>query len=341
MTRLWERPGGALASAFRASGLRLPEALVRRPWLAAAGAFVFLPVALIYVWLLFLPLPLGLRWRDPSTTSFMEYRQRQARREGKELTIDQSWVPLDWISPNLRRAVTVAEDDRFYQHKGIDWRALAEEVDYQGDTIFSWWSAADRRALRQAAAYAWTQRAEVKGRSTITQQLAKNLYFTPRRSLGRKVAEALVARRLELFLSKDRILELYLNVAEWGPGTFGAEAAARTYFGRRASELTLGQAASLAATLPHPLTSNPAHRPAQMEWRRALILSRLRGPGERVDAAVSAPPPDTAPPSQATDTAASAPSSDTAVSLPLPDTAVAPLRPDTAGPPTSGSRRAP
>ncbi len=149
---------------------------------------------------------------------------------------------------------------------------------YEGDAAFEWWSGRDLRALWKAVRYYRAHRGTIRGRSTITQQLAKNLYFSPRRSLLRKAAEAIVAKRLELFLSKSRILELYLNVAEWGPGLFGAEAAALEYFHRSAAHLTLDQGAALAATLPQPLTSNPAFRPARMNWRKELILSRLRGP---------------------------------------------------------------
>jgi monofunctional glycosyltransferase len=221
---------------------------------------------------------MGLRERNPERTAFMEHRLKEARAEGRDLTIRHHWVPLESMSPNLRRAVLAAEDDRFYQHGGIDWRALAEEVQYQGDTAFSWWSREDRQALRRALGYYWANRDEVKGRSTITQQLAKNLYFTPERSLFRKVNEAVVTLRLERFLTKDRILEIYLNVAEWGPGIFGAQAAALAYFERGAEELTLEQAAALAATLPHPLSSNPSHRPASMAWRRERLLERLRSP---------------------------------------------------------------
>ena len=277
-------------------GFRIPGA--KRPVVRIVVALLFLPPALVFLWLLFLPWPLTLRWRNPGHTSFMEYRLEEAKDQGDTLRIDQVWVPLEEISSNLRHAVLAAEDDRFYQHNGIDWRALAEEVNYQGDTTFSWWSAADRGALRDALAYAWGHRHEIKGRSTLTQQLAKNLYFTPKRSMARKLAEALVARRLEFFLPKDRILEIYLNVAEWGPGVFGAEAAARTHFGRGAADLTLEQAAALAATLPHPLTSNPSFRPSRMEWRKAHLLSRLRGPQPSTPPLVEVPLlPDTAIPS--------------------------------------------
>ncbi len=224
----------------------------------------------------------------------MEQRAREARREGRELVIQQQWVPLKDISANLRRAVLTSEDDRFYQHAGIDWKALATEVHYQADTTFSWWSPKDLHALWDALEYARAHRSDIKGRSTITQQVAKNLYFSSRRSLVRKVAEAVVAKRLELILSKERILEIYLNVAEWGPGIFGAQAAAQTYFHRSASQLTLEQAAALAATLPQPLSSNPDYRPSRMNWRKDLILDRLTGPLPPAPPPVSEPaPPDT------------------------------------------------
>jgi len=135
--------------------------------------------------------------------------------------------------------------------------------------------------------YVSAHRHQIKGRSTITQQLAKNLYFTPKRSFVRKIDEAVVAKRLEWFLSKDRILELYLNTVELGPGIFGVGAAARYYFDEPVQALDRFQAASLAATLPHPLTSNPAHRPGRMAWRRNLILERLLGR----DVVIPAEPP--------------------------------------------------
>ena len=225
----------------------------------------------------------------------MESRIKEARRAETDFEVAKEWIPLEEISPNLQRAVLVAEDDRFYQHNGIDWRALSEEVHYQGDSLFSWFSGEDLRALWEALSYFRDHRQEIKGRSTLTQQLAKNLYFTPGRSFVRKLNEAVVAKRLEFFLPKERILEIYLNVAEWGPGIFGAEAAARAYFDVSAGELTLVQAAALAATLPHPLTSNPSYRPAQMAWRRDLLLARLRGPLPPPPPAVEASlPPDTA-----------------------------------------------
>jgi monofunctional biosynthetic peptidoglycan transglycosylase len=223
----------------------------------------------------------------------MEQRIEEEHRDGDGLGIRHAWVPLDDIAPELVRAVLVAEDYRFREHGGIDWVSLAEEVRWSGDEAFSWLSRSDLAALREALVYAWSHRGELKGRSTITQQLAKNLYFDTERSLTRKILEAVVAGRLERRLGKDRILELYLNVAEWGPGLFGAEAASLAYFGRSAASLTLEQAAALAATLPHPLTSNPARNPARMLWRKNLLLERLRPAPEIVPDPAPRPPPPT------------------------------------------------
>lgn len=232
-------------------------------------------VVALSAWFVVIPYPWMLGSRNPERTSLMEQRIREARRADQGLEIRQQWIGLDEISPALRRAVVVAEDYRFRDHHGIDWVSLGEEVHWTGDAEFSWRSAEDRAALASALHYAWEHRAELRGRSTITQQLAKNLYFGTDRSFVRKAMEFVVARRLENRLDKDRILELYLNVVEWGPGIFGAEAASRTYFGKPASELSLSEAAALAGTLPHPLTSNPALNPRQMRWRQSLILDRL------------------------------------------------------------------
>jgi monofunctional biosynthetic peptidoglycan transglycosylase len=280
------------------------------------------------------PYPWTLRIRNPERTSLMEQRIQEAREEGDALDIRKSWVPLDEISPNLVRAVVVAEDYRFREHRGIDWVSLAEEVRWSGDDSFSWLSVSDLRSLASAIAYVRSNRDEIRGRSTITQQLAKNVYFGTDRSMLRKAMEFVVAGRLERRLGKDRILELYLNIVEWGPGTFGAEAAAQTYFGRSAASLTVDQAAALAATLPHPLTSNPARSPGQMLWRKDLILQRLnpaldvpQAPIPLPDPRIELPEPELVP-----------------LSLPglpgvdavLPDTQVVgpdtiPIRPDTSG----------
>lgn len=171
-------------------------------------------------------------------------------------------TPLAELSPNLQRMVVLAEDWRFREHPGIDLAEIRLVVGLPRD-------AGTWQTLRAA----WRQRAQIRGASTITQQLAKNLYLSPSRSPVRKLKEGVTALRLDRALSKDRILELYLNVVEWGPGLWGAEQASRAYFDVASAELDLWQAASLAATLPHPRTSNPTYRPARMAARRELILA--------------------------------------------------------------------
>jgi len=240
------------------------------------------------VWL-FLPWPITLRWRDPGTTALMRDRIREARQRGDTLELRHDWVPLARMAPTVPQAVITGEDGHFRSHHGVDWSALGEELHYDGNPPFSILDPNDLAALARAVRYGVEHRSEVKGRSTITQQLAKNLYFTPERSLLRKVAELFIAQRLEWLLSKDRILELYLNTVELGPGIFGVEAAAQAYFGVSASRLSRWQAASLAATLPQPLTSNPDLNPGRMAWRRDLILRYMNGGGDvRIP---DAPPP--------------------------------------------------
>ena len=266
---------------------------VRGRRLKGALAVVLGALALgLIAWFALIPYPWTLHARNPERSALMEQRTREALESGTELEIRQEWVPLEEISSELVRAIVVAEDYRFREHEGVDWVSLAEEVQWSGGEQFSWLSPSDVGALSRAVGYAWDHRDDIRGRSTITQQLAKNLYFGTDRTLLRKAMEFVVARRLERRLGKDRILELYLNVAEWGPGIFGAEAAARAYYGRSAAELSLEQAAELAATLPHPLTSNPVHRPGQMLWRKDLILRRL-DPGAGIpDAPLPLAPPE-------------------------------------------------
>jgi monofunctional biosynthetic peptidoglycan transglycosylase len=270
--------------------------LLRRSARYVAYAALAVLAVLFLVWVT-LPWPGDLATTNPTSTSFMRYREAEAREQGDTLTIHEEWVPLSGIPRDLVRAVLVSEDDRFREHHGVDWKALATEVHWTGGDTFSWTSPHDWVALAHAAGYVLAHRHKVKGRSTITQQLAKNLYFTPQRSLVRKADELVVTGRLEHDLTKDRILELYLNTVELGPGLFGVGAAARHYYGVPVQQLNAFQAASLAATLPQPLTSNPAHRPGRMAWRRDLILQRLAGrdvviPDEPPAIPISLPPAD-------------------------------------------------
>ena len=188
-------------------------------------------------------------------------------------------VPLDSIAPAVQKAATIGEDARFWAHRGIDYIELRAALGYRHPT-FDWDSKRDRTELWRAALKTWGKRDAPRGASTITQQLAKNLYLSPSRSLLRKLKEAVTASRLERALGKKRILELYLNVAELGPEVWGVEAASRKYFNRSAKRLTESQAAALAATLPFPLLSNPKYKPARMRRRQDLILRRMQG--ERV-----------------------------------------------------------
>jgi len=175
-------------------------------------------------------------------------------------------IPLTAVSPLLDRMIIIGEDSRFRTHHGIDFVEL-------GDAL----GVGQHPGLWATVRAAWRKRDRLRGASTITQQLAKNLYLSPSRNPLRKLKEAVTAVRLELALPKDRILELYVNVVEWGPGVWGADAASRDYFGISPAGLDEEQAAELAATLPHPRSSNPVFRPALTLARRDLILARYRG----------------------------------------------------------------
>ena len=187
----------------------------------------------------------------------MEQRRAEARAQGRALRIHQSWVGLERISPALVNAVLVSEDARFYAHGAFDWTEVEAAAD---DSLRS------GRALR--------------GASTLTQQLAKNLWLGTERSAWRKAKEAVLAVKLERSVPKRRILSLYLNVAEWGDGVFGAEAAARTRFGVAAADLTSAQAALLAAMLPAPRRADLAHPSRWLARRARRVLDRLLEAGQ-------------------------------------------------------------
>lgn len=189
-------------------------------------------------------------------------------------------VPLDSITSAMRDAVMIGEDNNFLTHGGIDYLALAHALGYQRAT-FSWRDRQQRRELLAVLPGAWSKRGQLRGASTITQQLAKNLYLSPSRNPLRKLKEAVITWRLEAALGKQRILELYLNVVELGADVWGVEAASQHYFQRSARSISQEQAAALAGALPFPLRSNPHYRPGRMRWRQDLILRRMRG--EQVD----------------------------------------------------------
>jgi len=193
-----------------------------------------------------------LKTNNPSTTAFIELRAAEARAKGRQPRRAQRWVAYRHISPDLTRAVLVAEDDLFWQHEGLDLDQLQESL-----------------------ATDWARGRLARGGSTITQQLAKNLYLSPSKNPLRKLRELLIARRLEAELKKARILELYLNVIEWGDGVYGAEAASRAYFGVGAADVSPQQAALLAAAIVNPRLLNPAHPTTRLIRRQQLILRRM------------------------------------------------------------------
>jgi monofunctional biosynthetic peptidoglycan transglycosylase len=197
----------------------------------------------------------ALRDANPETTALIEARAEEARSAGREPRRLQTWVPVDRISPNLVRAVLAGEDNNFFAHDGFDYEAI-----------------------RKAAEENWEEGRVVRGASTITQQLAKNLYLSESRNPLRKAREAMITRSLEANLSKWRILEIYLNVIEWGDGVYGAEAAAQTHFGIPAARLGPGQAARLAAMIPNPRTVyNPKANPRNVARRARVIERYMRG----------------------------------------------------------------
>lgn len=200
-------------------------------WFIVLSFFLILfPIA----YLLLMPDLSRLKKENPRKTALMEYREKKLREKGRKYRIDQRWVPFSKISPYLIKAVLIAEDDKFWNHEGFDYEAIQKAIEK------------DLKAKKFKF-----------GGSTITQQLARNLFLSPEKSLIRKVSEAVITWRMEKILSKKRILELYLNVAEWGEGIFGAEAASRHYFGKLSSELNPEEAARLAAILPNPRRYRP------------------------------------------------------------------------------------
>lgn len=216
------------------------------------GIPAFLLLVVFGVWLS-TPDVTGLKTSPPEETAFMRLRREEAREQGRKFTLRRTWRPLTQISKNLQNAVIVAEDAAFYEHGGLDVDEL---------------QASFVKNLRK--------RKLARGGSTITQQLAKNLYLSPSRNPVRKLRELAIALALEEQLDKDRILELYLNSIEWGDGIFGAEAAARAYFGTSAARLSEAQAATLAALIPNPRRFAKQIDGKRIQKKKNLILRRMR-----------------------------------------------------------------
>ena len=203
------------------------------------------------LWLLAVLMLVAAKWIDPPTTAVHIERRLQAWIHSKPYHEHYTFIPLNQISPDFQHAVIAAEDGRFYQHHGFDWRAI--EIDAKEDM----------------------DGGRVRGASTITQQLVKNLFFGTGRSILRKGAETTLVPVAEFVLGKRRILELYLNVVEWGPGMYGANAAAHYYYGTTARNIDREQGARLAAILPAPLR----RRPERMNRYSAIVLERMRQAG--------------------------------------------------------------
>jgi monofunctional biosynthetic peptidoglycan transglycosylase len=226
-----------------------PKTPLRKSFLRSFALWLVIAVALL--WSLAVLLLVAARWIDPPTTAVHIERRLQAWIHQTPYRERYKFIPLSQISPNLQHAVISAEDARFYQHHGFDWHAiqLAAQEDLEGDRM--------------------------RGGSTLTQQLVKNLFFGTSRSFLRKGAETTLVPVAELVLGKQRILELYLNVIEWGPGVYGAESACRYHDGTAARNIDRQQAARLAAILPAPLK----RRPERMNNYSTVILKRMRQMG--------------------------------------------------------------
>lgn len=192
---------------------------------------------------------------NPIPTAFMEYRQEQWESENRDMKITHKWVPISKISSNVIKAVLIGEDDGFYNHDGFDVKGMENAIE---------------RSIKKKT---------LAGGSTISQQLSKNLYLSPSKNPVRKVKEAILTWRIEKTLSKRRILEIYLNVAEWGDGIFGIEAAARHYYHKSAKNLTAREASRLVAVLPNPIKYNPTGNQKYVKNRARIIYKTMQRRG--------------------------------------------------------------
>lgn len=191
----------------------------------------------------------------PVPTAFMEYRQNEWAEQNRDITLHQKWVGISQISPNIIKAVLIGEDDKFWKHEGFDVKGMEQALE---------------RTLKKG---------KMAGGSTISQQLSKNLYLSPSKNPVRKIKEAIITWRIEKSLSKRRILEIYLNVAEWGDGIFGIEAAARHYYHKSAKNLTGLEASRLAAVLPNPIKYSPTGDQKYVKNRSRIIYKIMKRRG--------------------------------------------------------------
>ena len=275
-------------------------------WVASLKVVIALMFGAVIAMYLTLPDVRILAKANPTITAYMQLRAAEAEAEGRTVRRVYQWVPYRRISSHLKRAVLVAEDSAFWDHEGID----LEQIKVALET-----------AMEKGDA--------PRGASTITQQLAKNLYLSPSRDPLRKLKELIITRRLEAELPKARILELYLNVVEWGDGIWGAEAAARRYFGVSASSLTPSQSALLAGALINPVRYSPARPPARLLRRQQIILARMRSvePPAPPPAMASQPDEPTAPEAQDAPLADALPTA-AGETAPQTEPAAAPAAPD-------------
>jgi monofunctional biosynthetic peptidoglycan transglycosylase len=220
-------------------------------WAMAAAVLAVLALQLYF----FLQIAWWVRF-NPESTSFMQQQLELMRQKNPNAKLKHKWIEYDRISRHLKRAIIASEDANFSGHEGIDWEALQK--------------AYEKNTRRQNV---------VAGGSTITQQLAKNLFLSGQRSYLRKAQEFVIAYMLEFWMDKERIFEIYLNVVEWGNGVFGAEAAAQHYFGISASQLGASQAARLAVMLPNPRFYDK-HRGSEYLMRRTGVILRRMGSAE-------------------------------------------------------------
>jgi monofunctional glycosyltransferase len=218
--------------------------------LSVAVALAIGLVLLVQLW--FAGNVLWLKFVDPDSTAFMRQRLSVMRMQNPQATLKYQWVPYDEISANLKKALVAAEDAKFVEHEGFDWEGIQAAMEKNED-----------------------KGKRVAGGSTITQQLAKNLFLSPDKSYLRKGQEAVITLMLETMLDKERILELYINVIEWGEGVFGAQAAAQHYYRISAAKLNAAQSARLAAIVPAPRFYEKNLKSPRLRYKTNIILKRM------------------------------------------------------------------